>query len=66
MAAPAISTPELDLVHPETYVKHGYPHDIWTQLRREAPVSWIENELTRTSLKLHLRYSWPASSRARK
>jgi cholest-4-en-3-one 26-monooxygenase len=42
MSAPATSTPELDLVHPATYVEHGYPHDIWTRLRREAPVSWVE------------------------
>jgi cytochrome P450 len=36
--------PELDLVHPQTYVDHGYPHDIWTRLRRESPVSWVERE----------------------
>ena len=42
MSAAALSTPALDLVHPATYVQHGYPHDIWTELRRDAPVSWIE------------------------
>ena len=28
------------LVHPERYVRHGYPHEIWTELRREDPVHW--------------------------
>jgi cytochrome P450 len=42
MAAPAIATPELDLVDPATYVAHGYPHHIWTDLRQASPVSWIE------------------------
>lgn len=42
MAAPALSELELDLVHPQTYVDHGYPHDIWTRLRRDSPVHWIE------------------------
>ena len=44
MSAPALITPELDLVHPRTYVEHGYPHDEWTRLRRESPVHWIERE----------------------
>jgi cytochrome P450 len=42
MAAPALATPELDLVDPVTYVDYGYPHHIWTDLRRDTPVSWIE------------------------
>ncbi len=44
MSAAALNTPELDLVHPATYAEHGYPHDAWTQLRREAPVHWIERD----------------------
>jgi cytochrome P450 len=27
---------------PELYVLGGYPHDVWTQLRREAPVYWFD------------------------
>ncbi len=42
MSAPALSTNMIDLVHPRTYVEHGYPHDAWTELRRESPVHWID------------------------
>jgi cholest-4-en-3-one 26-monooxygenase len=31
-----------DLVDPERYARRGYPHDVWTRLRAEAPVAWIE------------------------
>jgi cytochrome P450 len=30
----------LDLVGPDTYARHGYPHAAWARLRREAPVFW--------------------------
>ncbi|MFQ5697243.1 MAG: cytochrome P450 [Myxococcota bacterium] len=30
----------LDLVGPDTYVAHGYPHAAWARLRRERPVFW--------------------------
>ena len=30
------------LVDADSYAAHGYPHEIWTQLRREQPVAWIE------------------------
>jgi len=42
MSAPALEHQDLDLVHPQTYVDHGYPHDIWTRLRAESPVHWFE------------------------
>ena len=32
----------LDLVDAEPYASGGYPHDQWTRLRREAPLSWFE------------------------
>jgi cytochrome P450 len=32
----------LDLVDPERYARRGYPHDVWTRLRAEAPVAWFE------------------------
>ena len=32
----------LDLVDPERYAQRGYPHDVWTQLRAEEPVAYIE------------------------
>jgi cholest-4-en-3-one 26-monooxygenase len=46
---PAAATPtetvplsQLDLVGPDTYARHGYPHAAWARLRREAPVFWCE------------------------
>src|SRR4051794_9468279 len=32
----------LDLVDAERYAQRGYPHDVWTRLRAEAPIAWIE------------------------
>ena len=32
----------LDLVDAERYGKRGYPHDVWTRLRAEAPVARFE------------------------
>lgn len=31
-----------NFVHPAHYAEHGYPHEIWTRLRREDPVHWFE------------------------
>src|SRR5512145_164351 len=31
-----------ELLYPSQYAEHGYPHDVWTQLRRESPVHWCE------------------------
>ncbi len=36
----AASLDSLDFVSNETFAKHGYPHDAWGRLRREAPVFW--------------------------
>ncbi len=39
--AAALTTPEtFNIIHPEDYARHGYPHPIWTRLRREDPVHW--------------------------
>ena len=32
----------LDLVDPERFARRGYPHEVWTRLRAEAPVARIE------------------------
>jgi cholest-4-en-3-one 26-monooxygenase len=32
----------LDLVGPDTYARHGYPHAAWVRLRREAPIFWCD------------------------
>jgi len=42
MAAPAQAAPLVDLIHPDVYVEHGYPHDAWTWLRNNDPVRFIE------------------------
>jgi len=31
------------LISPDAYVANGYPHDIWTRLRREDPVHRVED-----------------------
>jgi cytochrome P450 len=31
------------LIDPDAYVANGYPHDLWTRLRREDPVHWVED-----------------------
>jgi cholest-4-en-3-one 26-monooxygenase len=32
----------LELVDPARYGERGYPHELWAQMRAEAPVAWIE------------------------
>ena len=34
----------LDIINPEHYERHGYPHPEWTWLRQNAPVFWYERE----------------------
>jgi hypothetical protein len=29
----------LELLDPARYARHGYPHELWTRLRAEAPVA---------------------------
>jgi cytochrome P450 len=33
---------EPSLIHPDDYADHGYPHEVWTRLRREDPVHWYD------------------------
>jgi cytochrome P450 len=40
--AGSIDIDPLDLVDPERYAQRGYPHDVWTRLRADAPVAYIE------------------------
>jgi cytochrome P450 len=42
MSADAAPWDQFNLVDPHHYAAHGYPHDIWTRLRREDPVHWWE------------------------
>ncbi len=32
----------LEIVHPDCFAGHGYPHEAWRRLRLEAPVFWCE------------------------
>ena len=32
----------LELVSPKRYAERGYPHEVWTLLRKESPVTWCE------------------------
>ena len=40
MATPSLSFGDIHVLHPEHYSNNGYPHDAWTQMRREDPVYW--------------------------
>ena len=38
--AEALKVEDFNIVHPDHYADRGYPHDIFTRLRREDPVHW--------------------------
>ena len=40
--APPDFVDPLDLVEPARFARNGYPHDVWTRLRAEAPVAYFE------------------------
>ena len=42
MTAAASEAPLADMIDPDVYVEHGYPHDSWTWLRKHDPVRFIE------------------------
>ena len=42
MTARAFDLATIDVVTPEHYEQHGYPHAEWTWLRRHAPVFWYD------------------------
>jgi cholest-4-en-3-one 26-monooxygenase len=37
-----LSIDPLDLVEPARFARNGYPHDVWTRLRAEAPVAFFD------------------------
>jgi cytochrome P450 len=39
---PALSLETLDIISPEHYEQHGYPHREWAYLRKHAPVFWYD------------------------
>ena len=36
------SLDSLDVIGPDAYASHGYPHAAWKRLRRESPVHWFD------------------------
>ena len=36
------SLDSLDVIGPDRYMQHGYPHAAWKRLRRESPVHWFD------------------------
>jgi cholest-4-en-3-one 26-monooxygenase len=40
------SLSNINVVGPDHYAKHGYPHAEWTWLRKNKPVAWIEHPNT--------------------
>jgi cytochrome P450 len=40
MASEAVALESFNIIHPDDYAAHGYPHDVWTWMRREEPVYW--------------------------
>ena len=40
--ATALDLDQLDFIEPDGYVARGYPHDVWTRMRAEAPVYWFD------------------------
>jgi cytochrome P450 len=37
---PGTPPEDFNIIHPDGYVEWGYPHHVWTRLRREDPISW--------------------------
>lgn len=44
MTATNLTLDTIDIIGEQTYADHGYPHEGWALLRREAPVYWYERE----------------------
>lgn len=43
MSADSLPTTE-DIIGPDTFARHGYPHGAWKRLRDEAPAHWFDVE----------------------
>jgi cholest-4-en-3-one 26-monooxygenase len=40
----AATLTERDIIGPDEFASHGYPHAAWKTLRRESPVHWVDVE----------------------
>lgn len=38
----SLSLSSSDVIGPETFAEHGYPHEVWRVLRRESPIHWFD------------------------
>ena len=38
----AATLDDIEIIDPDYYVDHGYPHEAWELLRREAPLFWFD------------------------
>ena len=46
MAAPLLARDDIEIIAPDHFVAHGYPHDAYALLRREDPVHWfVKNDV---------------------
>jgi len=43
MSAAADRLEDFDIISPESFARHGYPHDEWRRLRAESPVHFYED-----------------------
>jgi cholest-4-en-3-one 26-monooxygenase len=54
-----MSSPLSPLISPDAYAQHGYPHERWAELRRSAPVSFVENaEMPFWAITKHADIGW--------
>jgi len=44
--SPSPSLDDIEIIQPDHFVTHGYPHEAWRLLRREAPVFWWGEDRT--------------------
>ena len=40
MASEATAKQDFNIIDPDDYAAYGYPHHVWTRLRKEDPVHW--------------------------
>jgi cytochrome P450 len=38
--APGTPPDDFNIIHPDGYAEWGYPHHVWTRLRKEDPIHW--------------------------
>ena len=41
----SMTVESIDVLQPDDFVAHGYPHETWARLRREDPVHYVERKI---------------------